>query len=80
MTKIVLGGVLLKVKKEDSAIVYFILEANEGICFYSTIPHETHDQFRIVEIKYTKELEKEFNQIINQLKKEIELELTLNQT
>ncbi len=58
MTKIVLGGVLLKVKKEDSAIVYFILEANEGICFYSTIPHETHDQFRIVEIKYTKELEK----------------------
>lgn len=80
MTKIVSCRVLLKVKKEDSAIVYFILEANEGICFYSTIPHETHDPFRTVEVKYTKELEKEFNQIINQLKKEIEIELTLNQT
>ncbi len=80
MTKIVLNRVLLKVKKEDSAIIYFILEANEGVCFYSTIPHEAHDQFRIIEIKYTQELEKEFNQIINQLKKEIDLELTLNQT
>lgn len=42
---------IVKMPKEDSAFFYFQLEANEGLCFYSTLEHQTGDQFREIEIK-----------------------------
>jgi len=42
---------VIRLSKEDSAFLYFQLEANDGICFYSTLPHSPHDQFRDIDLK-----------------------------
>jgi hypothetical protein len=36
----------IRVAKADSAFVYFILESNEGLSFYSTLEHNEGDLFR----------------------------------
>jgi len=36
----------IRVKKEDSAFVYFILESYEGITSYSTLDHQVGDTHR----------------------------------
>ena len=43
--------IVIRVPKEQSAFVYFTLEANENLCFYSTLPHVTGDSFRDIDIK-----------------------------
>ncbi|EQC46610.1 hypothetical protein [Bacteriovorax sp. Seq25_V] len=41
---------VIRVSKADSAFLYFKLEANEGLCFYSTLPFERGDQTRDIKI------------------------------
>ncbi len=41
---------VIRVRKEDSAFVYFILEAHEGICSYSTLPFRPGDPYRDLEL------------------------------
>ena len=36
----------IRIAKADSAFVYAILEASEGLCFYSTLPHRDGDLHR----------------------------------
>ncbi len=40
----------IRVSKADSAYVYAILEASEGICAYTTIPHQSGDWHRDLEL------------------------------
>jgi hypothetical protein len=42
---------IIRVKKEDSAFVYFILESYEGITSYSTLDFKTGDLFRDLELR-----------------------------
>lgn len=41
----------IRVRKEDAAYVYFILESHEGITSYSTLPSGPGDGFRDLEIR-----------------------------
>jgi hypothetical protein len=41
----------IRVRKEDSAFVYAILEASEGIASYSTLPHAPGSAFRDLELQ-----------------------------
>ena len=41
----------IRVKKEDSAFVYFTLEAHEGIASYSTLPFLPGDPHRDLELR-----------------------------
>ncbi len=41
----------IRVRKEDSAFVYFILESHEGITSYSTLDHKTGELFRDLELR-----------------------------
>lgn len=41
----------IRVKKEDSAFVYFILESYEGICSYSTLDFQVGDSYRDLELR-----------------------------
>lgn len=41
----------IRVKKEDSAFVYFILESHEGLASYSTLPHQPGDAYRDLELR-----------------------------
>ncbi len=40
----------IRVRTEDSAFVYSIFEASEGVCAYSTLPHQTGDRHRDLEL------------------------------
>ncbi len=41
---------VIRVSKADSAFLYFKLEANEGLCFYSTLPFAKGDPYRDIKI------------------------------
>lgn len=41
----------IRVRKEDSAYVYFILESYEGITSYSTLDHKVGDPHRDLELR-----------------------------
>lgn len=65
-----LNHLVIRVSKEDSAFVYFQLEANEGLCFYSTLPtKEVGQNFRDLEFFNPISLQKEFFQMLDALKK-----------
>jgi hypothetical protein len=56
---------VIRLGKEDSAFFYFQLEANDGICFYSTFPHAPHDQFRDIDLKGDIVLQNEIKHILD---------------
>ncbi len=58
---------VIRVPKEQSAFVYFTLEANENICFYSTLTHITGDSFRDIDIKTDISLENELKYTLDPL-------------
>ena len=41
----------IRVKKEDSAFIYFIFESYEGIASYSTLPFNQGDSHRDLELR-----------------------------
>lgn len=72
--------IIVRLPKEDSAFLYFLLEANEGLCFYSTLNHETGQSYREVDIKGTIEFKDEILRILNRLKETTpEIVLTRNE-
>jgi hypothetical protein len=63
----------LRVSKEDSAYIYFMLESREGLCFYSTVEESIGLGHRDLIIRGTIELKESFEQFITYLNKEIEI-------
>lgn len=70
---------IIKMNKEDSAFFYFQLEANDGICFYSTIPYPQHAQYREIELRGDIKLKAEMEQILNECQKKFPIEIVLNE-
>ncbi len=58
---------IIRVKKEDSAFVYFILESYEGITSYSTLPHSTGDPHRDLELNIPPDFESEVRELLQRL-------------
>lgn len=58
---------VIRVKKEDSAFVYFILESYEGIASYSTLPHIQGDLFRDLELRVPPDSIEEVDTLLNDL-------------
>ena len=71
---------ILRVAKENSAFVYFTLESNEGISFYSTQKYETGQAYRDIEIYLDNELSSNFDKITQALVKRFDLETILDET
>lgn len=71
----VIEKLILKMTKEDSSFFYFTMEAHEGICFYSTLPHQEGDKDRLIECLVPTELEPEFKATLSSLQKEITIEV-----
>jgi hypothetical protein len=40
----------IRTSKDYSHFIYFTLESNEGLCFYSTKEHQVGDQTRTIDI------------------------------
>ena len=71
--------IIIRVPKKDSSYVYFTLEANEDLCFYSTLEHQKHSDIRDIQIKLTKSLLNEFLTVYKFLCKNIEVNILEDQ-
>ena len=58
---------VIRVKKEDSAFVYFILESHEGICSYSTLHFKTGDAYRDLELRIPPDMIQEVDEVLKSL-------------
>lgn len=63
-SKIVSKTRKIRTKTEDSALVYFILEAHEGICSYSTLPFKSGDAYRDMVLRIPPGFEEEVQQAL----------------
>lgn len=70
---------VIRVPKEESAFTYFQLESNEGLAFYSTIPHENGDPTRDIEIRGTLSTQKELEHLICRLALEFKIEILVDE-
>lgn len=61
----------LRMPKSESSFVYFVLEANEGLCFYSTLPHTVGDPTRDMVLRGDRTMYEETKRLINFLVKTI---------
>ncbi len=53
--------IIVRTSKEDSAFFYFTLEANENLCFYSTLDASLGETYRDIAIGITANLRPEFD-------------------
>ena len=65
--------IIIRVPKHDASFVYFTLESNEGLCFYSTLSESLGETYRDIEISLTKTLRDEFLKVFNFLCQKIEI-------
>jgi hypothetical protein len=66
---------IIRVPKSESAFVYFQLEANEGLCFYSTLENSLGEGHRDIEIKSDISTQVEVERVIDFLKQKIAIEI-----
>ena len=57
----------IRVRKEDSAFVYFILESYEGIASYSTLDHKIGDPHRDLELRIPPDFVGEVQELLKEL-------------
>ncbi len=57
----------IRVRKEDSAFVYFMLESYEGIASYSTLPHTVGDSHRDLELRIPPDFVSEVDELLGSL-------------
>lgn len=65
---------IIRVSKSDSAFVYFQLEANEGLCFYSTLDHEEGQVYRDLDIRGASEFQDEVTRLLEFLGQSINVQ------
>lgn len=71
---------VVRLNKEDSAFFYFQLEANDGICFYSTLPYEPHTQYRDIEMKGDILLKKELELLLKNCAQKFKIDILVDET
>jgi hypothetical protein len=59
--------------KKHTAFLYFQLESNEGICFYSTLTYDTHDNMRTITCTSSIEYKQQLSEIIARLTNKLEI-------
>ncbi len=57
----------IRTRKEDSAFVYFILEAHEGIVAYSTLPFTKGDAHRDLDLRIPPDFCEETTRVLRSL-------------
>lgn len=65
----------VRVPKDDAYFVYFTFEANEGLCFYSTVEESMRGQYRDIDIKCPVELRETLVCLIDRLASEMRLDV-----
>lgn len=65
----------IRVRSEDSAFIYNILEASNGVCAYSTLSHQAGDRHRDLELVIPEGFETEVDRILADLHTQLSGEL-----
>lgn len=71
---------IIRVPKADAAFTYFQLEANEGLCFYSTLEESLKESYRDITIKAHVGLESEMRHVLETLKSKVPFEVLLDES
>jgi hypothetical protein len=69
----------LRLAKDDAYFVYFTFEANEGLCYYSTVDESLKGQYRDLDVKCPIELKDSLKALIERLQREIRLDFLLEE-
>lgn len=70
---------VIRLNKENSAFFYFQLEANDGICFYSTLDHPDHAHYRDIDIKGDVLLKTEANHLIARCSQKFKVDILVDE-
>ena len=70
---------ILRLNKEDSAFFYFQLEASDGLCFYSTIEHPHHAQYRDIDLKGDVLLKGEILHLLEECGKKFKIDILVDE-
>ena len=65
----------LRVPKDDAYFVYFTFEANEGLCYYSTLDDSLGSSYRDIDVKCPIEAKEHIKLLIQRLQAEIRLDV-----
>ena len=66
---------IIRVRKQDSAYLYQILESYEGLTNYSTLTEEKGLPYRDIQLHFSPELLPLLKTVLERLKSEIEVEV-----
>jgi hypothetical protein len=66
---------VLRVPKDEAYFVYFTLESNEGLCYFSTMDESLKGQYRDIEVRTAIELKEDVQKLISRLQQEIRLDV-----
>ena len=72
--------ITVRLNKEDSAFLYFQLESNDGLCFYSTLPYEPHTQYRDIDLKGDILLKAEVQHLLDECSKKFKIDVLIDET
>lgn len=70
---------VIRLNKEDTAFLYFQLEANDGLCFYSTLQYPSHAHYRDVDLKGDFLLKEEALHLINQCRQKFQIDFLVDE-
>ena len=65
----------LRLSKDDAYFVYFTFEANEGLCFYSTVDESLKGSYRDIDVKCAIETKMDLKALIQRLQTELRLDI-----
>lgn len=65
----------LRVPKDEAYFVYFTFEANEGLCYYSTVDESLKGQYRDIDVKAAVEMKEPLQALLKRLQAEIRLDI-----
>lgn len=66
---------ILRTPKDDSYFVYFTFEANEGLCYYSTLDDSLKAQYRDIVVRCPVEWTDDLKALIKRLQADIRLDI-----
>jgi len=64
----------VRVSKKDSSMLYFILESNENIAFYSTLPGDKAEGYRDIQINCHISMKRHLDSVLEHFSKKYPIE------
>ncbi len=70
---------IIRLPRDEAAFMYFQLESNEGLCFYSTLDQSLKEPYRDIEVFGHISLRKEIEHFFEYLSRSVNLEVILDE-